>query len=72
MAGKINRITATGVKGIYKDKEIEVHIGSTSNDTFVFVNGKELPPSAMIQSIHISIVTGKPTRMTIEKFKGAD
>ena len=72
MAGKINRITATGVKGIYKDKVIEVHIGATGNTTRVFVDGKELPPEAMIQSIHISIRCGKPKVMIIEKFKGAD
>ena len=67
----INRITAIGVEGIYKDNTIVVHIGKDSTSTKVFIDGKELPPKALIQSIHISIVVGKPTRMTIEKLKEA-
>ena len=69
MAGKINRITARGVTGIYADKVIEVHIGKSWVDTKIFVDGKELGPQALVQSIHIAIRVGKPTRMTIEKFK---
>lgn len=70
MAGKINRIIARGVSGIYKDKNIEVHIGNSSNDTKVFINGKEVSPEARIQSIYLAIRVGKLTTLTIEKFKG--
>ncbi len=73
MAGKINRITATGVKGIYKDKTIEVHIGDSWGNTNVFIDGKQIKAEdGLIQSIHISIRCGKPTVMTIEKLKGSD
>ena len=67
MAGKINRIIARGVTGIYKDKSIEVHIGKTDVDTKIFVNGK---PLELVQSVHISMRVGKLTTMTIEKLKG--
>ena len=70
MAGKINRIIARGVTGIYKDKNIEIDIGNTAAETKVFVNGKFIPPEALIQSIHIAIRVGKLTTVTIEKFKG--
>ena len=66
MAGKINRITAKGVKGIYKDKSIEVQIGKSSDDTQIFIDGTKLE---LVQSIHISMRVGKPTTMTIGKFK---
>ena len=67
MAGKTNRITAKGVKGIYKGKLIEVHIGKSSDDTQLFVDGKKLE---LVQSIHISARLGKLTVMTIEMLKG--
>ncbi len=66
VAGKINRITARGVKGIYKDKLIEVHIGKSHVDTHIFVDGKELE---LVQSIHISMRVDKQTTITIEKLK---
>ena len=69
MAGKINRISAKVIKGIYKDKEIEIEIGKSSDDTKVWLDGKLLPPDALIQSIHIAMRVGKMTTVTIEKFK---
>ena len=69
MVNKINRITAKGVKGIYKDGFFEVHVGSNSEDTKIFINGKQLKS---VQSIHISMKLDKPTVMTIEKLKEED
>ncbi len=67
MVEKFNRITAKGVKGIYKDQSIEVRIGKTYVDTQIFIDGKKID---LVQSIHISMRVGKVTTITIEKFKG--
>ncbi len=71
MPGKINRIIARGVKGIYKDKDIEIGIGMDHRTTFLKVNGKE-EPIELIQSIHISMRVNQITTITIEKLKGPD
>jgi len=63
---KVNRITAKCVKGIYKDKEVEIQIGNTHKDTIVKINGKQIP---LIQSIHIKMKFNCQTVITIEKLK---
>ena len=62
----MNRITCMGVKGIYKDQEIEIELGPTHQETNVFINGK---PVDFVQSIHISAKVGEVTTIQIEKIK---
>ncbi len=61
-----NRITARCVAGIYKDKDMEIEIGNTIEDTKVKVNGKPI----QAQNIWIKIRSGHRTTVTIDKFKG--
>ncbi len=69
MAGEINRVIAKGVSGIYKDKDIEIGIGTDSADTYLKVNGKKVE---LVQCIHISMRLGKMTTVIIEKLKGGE
>lgn len=39
---KKNTVIATGVTGIYKDKQIEVRIGETGTDTEILINNKKV------------------------------
>lgn len=62
---KKNIIRATGVSGIYKDKDIEIKIGKNSEDSQVLVNGKEIGKS--IFGIHIHMRAGQKTTVILEK-----
>ena len=61
---RTNRIFAKGVSGIYKDKDIEVRIGSNYSNTELLVNGKKVEH---IQGIWIKMVVDKPTKIMIER-----
>ena len=61
---KKNIIRAMGVSGIYRDKEIEIHIGASSDKTIIKVNGK---PVDLIFGAHIHMRTGEMTTVVLEK-----
>lgn len=63
---KFNRITATGIKGIYKDQPIEIEIGETSAETNVKVNGKKLKN---VIGAHIHMRAGETTKLILETYK---
>ena len=63
-----NIVTATGLTGIYKDKNIVVHIGETGRKSKVFVNGIQLKN---VQGVWIKILIDEPTKLTME-LKGPD
>ena len=62
---KKNLIIAKGVRGIYKDKDIEVEIGESSEKCRIKVNGKEVED---IFGVHIHMRVGKLTKIIIEKY----
>ena len=64
---KMNRITAKGVSGIYKDEDIEVEIGESSEKCAVKVNGQYVKN---ILGIHIHMRAGKLTTLVLEKCRG--
>lgn len=55
-----NRVRATGITGIYKGKEIEVHIGKTGYESKVFINGKKVTSCS---GVWIKLVAGETTKM---------
>lgn len=61
---KVNNILCEGVKGIFKDKQVELYIGPTAAESVLKVNGEMVHN---IQAVHLSIRLGKPTRLFIEK-----
>lgn len=63
---KKNIIIAKGVKGIYKDKEIEIKIGNHSDNSDIKVNGKKVRG---IFGVHIHIRVDKETTLILEKYK---
>ena len=63
---KMNRINAIVKKGIYKDGEIEIEIGKTSDDSKVKINGKTL---TNVIGAHIHIRVGDVTKLCLELHK---
>lgn len=61
---KINRIIGSPARGKFKDKQIEVQFGESSEDTHVKVNGKELK---MVQFVGVKCRAGELTKIVIEK-----
>lgn len=61
----MNRITARGVKGIYRDKNIEIEIGEHSEDCKILVNGKEVQG---IFGVHIHMRAGRRTEIIMERY----
>ena len=64
---RVNRITATCVKGKYKGKDIEISIGDTHMDTYVYINGKRI--NEVVTGIWIKILPGHVTKLTMEFLK---
>lgn len=63
---KKNIITAVGLTGIYKDKEIEVEIGKDGSSSKIKINGKEL---TNVIGVHIHLWPDKPTKLVLEIYK---
>lgn len=66
---KKNLIRAYVQTGKYKDQEVEVKIGKTSNESEILVNRK---PLNNVFGIHLHIRAGKLTTLIIEKFPGEE
>ena len=61
---RTNRIFAEGISGIYKDKDIEVKIGTSWNNSFLLVDGKKIKH---VQEIWIKMAIDKPTKIMIKR-----
>ena len=60
---RINRVTATGLTGIFKGDQIEIDIGKTGNDTIIKVNGKKLNN---VIAAYIKMKSGEINKLTLE------
>ena len=63
--GKYNRVHATGITGIFKDKQIEILIGDSGGDTVIKVNGKKIDNCV---GAWIKILPDRPTKLTLDLF----
>jgi len=59
----MNTVSATGLSGIYVDKEINIKIGKTYEDTVIKVNNKIVKNCI---GAWIKMVMNKPTKVYLE------
>jgi hypothetical protein len=62
-----NYIRAIIVSGNYKDKNLEIQIGKTGDETKIFINKKQITNCL---GACIQIKPNKPTTLVFELFKG--
>jgi len=64
---KKNTVLARPVKGIYKDKLIEIQIGETGCKSKILINGKDVSERCL--GVYIKIKPGELTRVFLEFMK---